>query len=275
MAKDANIEVVYVASINSAHLEMVKLFLNHGKHVLCEKSLGVNVKEVKEMLDLAKSKNLFLMEAIWSRLQPGYLRLKEELDKGSIGKVLQVNVEFGFDISFIPNVAKKEMGGGATLAMGIYCIQLIQLVYNGEKPGKILAGGHLNDQGVDMNVSGTLLYSEDKTASFQYHVNMSNGCEAVIYGTEGKMKLKFPLMCPDGLELKDGSVEKFTLPPEGSKFKYNLPNSAGLRLEAQHVRECLLQGFKESPKLTHAETLVIAEIMEECRKQVGVVYDQD
>ena len=72
---------------------IVKLLLNNGKHILCEKPLGMNVKETKEMLDLAKEKNLFLMEAIWSRVQPSYLKLKEEIDKGLIGEVSHVQAK--------------------------------------------------------------------------------------------------------------------------------------------------------------------------------------
>ena len=63
--------------------------------------------------------------------------------------------------------------------------------------------------------------------------------------------------------------------PETSRYPFNFLNSAGLGYEAQHVRECLLKGLKESPAVSHTETLTIAELMEEVRKQVGVVYDQD
>ena len=125
--------MVYVEAIHPAHLSIVKLLLNCEKHILCEKPLGMNVKETKEMLNLAKEKNLFLMEAIWSRVQPSYLRLKEEIQKGSIGEVYHVQSEFG---AYIPcdRMNKKELGGGACLDIGIYCIQLAQFVFEGEKP---------------------------------------------------------------------------------------------------------------------------------------------
>ena len=96
----------------------------------------MNVKETKEMLNLAKEKNLFFMEAIWSRVQPSYLRLKEEIQKGSIGEVYHVQTEFG---AYIPcdRMIKKELGGGACLDIGIYCIQLAQFVFDGETPSKV------------------------------------------------------------------------------------------------------------------------------------------
>ena len=84
----------------------------------------MNVKEVKEMLDLAKSKNLFLMEAIWSRFQPAYLKLKELIEQSEIGQVFHVQAEFGMPIQ-ADRVNKKVLGGGVCLDIGIYCVQLI------------------------------------------------------------------------------------------------------------------------------------------------------
>ena len=75
--------------------------LNSGKHVLCEKPLTMNLKQTKELIALAKSKGLFLMEAIWSRCFPAYETLRKELAAGSIGEVKQVIVSFGFSIETI------------------------------------------------------------------------------------------------------------------------------------------------------------------------------
>jgi len=272
LAHDPEVEVVYVGAINTTHLNIVKLLLNNGKHILCEKPLGMNVKETKEMLELAKEKNLFLMEAIWSRFQPSYLKLKEEIDKGLIGEVSHVQAEFGFNIE-ADRLNKKELGGGACLDIGIYCIQLAQFVFNGEKPNKVLACGHMNEDGVDEFGSGTLLYSAGRSATFQYSSKIEIKNEATIYGSKGKMTLKFPFWCADKLELSNGEVLEFPLAK--AKYDYNFLNSSGLGFEAQHVRECLLKGFKQSPALYHSETLTIAELMEDVRKQIGVVYPQD
>lgn len=272
LAEDPDIEVVYVGAIHPAHLSVVKLLLNHGKHILCEKPLGMNVKETKEMLELAKEKNLFFMEAIWSRVQPAYLKLKETIEKGAIGDVVHVQSEFGCKIE-ADRVAKKELGGGACLDIGIYCIQLCQFVFNGEKPGKVVATGTMNSYGVDDFVSGTFLYSNGKSASFQFTSKFDTNCEAHIYGTRGKMTLKFPFWCADKIQLPDGQVMEFALPQ--GKFDFNFWNSAGLGFEAEHVRQCLLKGQVQSPAVSHEETLCIAELMESIRKQIGVEYDQD
>jgi dihydrodiol dehydrogenase / D-xylose 1-dehydrogenase (NADP) len=90
--------------VNPQHLELGKLALTHGKHVLCEKPLTMNVKQTRELVEFAESKKLFLMEAIWSRFFPAYQRLQQEIAKGTIGEVLQVYVTFGVQISDVDRV---------------------------------------------------------------------------------------------------------------------------------------------------------------------------
>lgn len=197
--------------------------------------------------------------------------MKEEIAKGSIGEVKHVQADFGIWAS--GRVTTKDLGGGACLDIGIYCIQLAQFVFDGEKPAKVLAGGHLNQDGVDVFGSGTFLYSQGKSASFQYSSQLKTACQAHIYGSKGKMSLKFPFWCSNQLELPDGKILEFPLPK--GRHDFNFWNSAGLAFEAQHVRECLQKGLKESPAVPHSETLTIAELMEDVRKQIGVVYKQD
>lgn len=272
LAQDPNVDVVYIGVIHPFHNDLVKMMLNNGKHVLCEKPLGMNVKETKEMLELAQAKKLFLMEAVWSRCQPSYIKLKEELDKGALGRLYQANVTFGINVD-VPRLQEKKLGGGTTLDLGIYCIQFIQHVFNGERPLKILAAGHLNEEEVDQSVAVTFIYKDGKTACFQTHVKTAMPCEASVYGEKGSMKLPYPFWSSNKLVTVDGNTQEFPL-PEG-KYPFNFPNSAGLGYEAQHVRECLQQGLTESPKVSHADTLLFAELMEKVRKEVGVVYPQD
>lgn len=87
--------MVYIGSIHPQHLPLAKLALSHGKHVLCEKPLAMNVRETKEILEFAKSKQLFLMEAVWSRFFPIYQEIRNQLENGSLGEVKHVLVTFG------------------------------------------------------------------------------------------------------------------------------------------------------------------------------------
>ncbi|KAJ8665170.1 hypothetical protein QAD02_006832 [Eretmocerus hayati] len=271
LAKDKNIDVVYIGTLNPNHLELGKMMLNAGKHVLCEKPLTMNLKQTKELIDLAKSKGLFLMEAIWSRCFPAYETLRKELANKSIGEIKQVVVAFGFPLSEVERLSQKKLGGGTILDLGVYVIQLACLVFNHEKPIEIKAVGHTNDEGVDLSMSASLTYSKGRTATIVTHSEVLLPNEAVIIGTEGTIKLP-SFWCPPIIILPSG-VKEVPLPPP--KHKINFTNSTGLGYEAAEVHDCLKKGLKESPKVTHAHSLLIAEIEDELRRQIGVVYDAD
>ena len=95
LATDPDVQVVYVGSIHPQHLALARMYLEAGKHVLCEKPLCMNLRETEELVELARRKKLFLMEAIWSRCLPSYQALREEIAAGSIGDIKQVLCTFG------------------------------------------------------------------------------------------------------------------------------------------------------------------------------------
>jgi len=271
LVNDSEVDVVYIGSINPQHLPLVKLSLNHGKHVLCEKPLGMNVKETKEMLELAKSKKLFLMEAIWSRFFPVYQELRKQIDSGSLGDILQVFVTFGQTMSDVDRLRLKELGGGTALDIGIYCVQFAQFVF-GEKPLKVIAGGHLNADGVDESTSTTLIFSNGRTATLVTHSRVDLPNEAFVIGTKQTLKVRGPFWCPTEME-EVGRLVHYPLPKENMKM--NFVNGTGMHYQCIEVRNCILKGELESKVVSHADTLLIAEILESIRKQVGVVYPQD
>lgn len=105
LAQDPDVEIVYVGAINTQHLEVARLMLKNGKHVLVEKPLGLNLKQAKELISLAERKKLFLMEAIWSRHFPAYKYIHEQLNNGTLGEITSIEVEFGAEISHVDRLA--------------------------------------------------------------------------------------------------------------------------------------------------------------------------
>jgi len=91
-------DIVYIGSLNPQHFDIAMMMLKHGKHVLCEKPLTMNLKQTTELINYARSKNLFLMEAVWSRCFPVYDVIRKEIASGSIGDIHQVTVSFGFQM---------------------------------------------------------------------------------------------------------------------------------------------------------------------------------
>jgi len=95
------LDIVYIGNINIQHYSTAKLMLEHGKHVLCEKPFTINEKQTTRLVQLARAKKLFLMEAVWSRFFPAYQKLKEIIDSGEIGEVLYCSVQFGVPLQHV------------------------------------------------------------------------------------------------------------------------------------------------------------------------------
>lgn len=271
LSKDPDVEVVYIGTIHPFHLHVAKLMINAGKHVLCEKPLCMNVKQTKELVALARQKKVFLMEAVWSRLFPVYKEMMKRIKAGEIGDIVQVICSFGLPIG-TDRVLKKELGGGATLDLGVYCVQFASLVMGGERPEKVVAAGHLNEEGVDATTSATIVYSKGRVATLNCSFRCELPCEGIVIGTKGTLKVANPIWCPIHLESPSGKFDS-PLPDLGGSF--NFLHGQGMMYEAAEVRRCLRGGLLESPYIKLDETLILAETMESVRKQVGVTYPQD
>jgi len=203
---------------------------------------------------------------------PCLRQVRELISAGAIGDELHVFVQFGFAISNVDRVSKKDLGGGAILDLGIYTTQLFNLAFNGQTPTKIVATGQLNDSGVDESVSATFLYKGNGIAQSFISIRAKLSNEAKIVGTKGTLTIGEPFQCPTRLDTPTGTIE-FPLPQVAEQV--NFEGSEGLCYEATEVRRCVQQGLLECPLLPHSETLLIATMMEEVRKQVGVEYPQD
>lgn len=95
------LDIAYIGALNPDHYHITKLFLENGKHVLCEKPLCLNHKQVQSLVNISKQKKLFLMEAIWSRFSPVYLALEKEIQAGKLGEIKHVEANFGAPIATV------------------------------------------------------------------------------------------------------------------------------------------------------------------------------
>ncbi|XP_029937023.1 trans-1,2-dihydrobenzene-1,2-diol dehydrogenase-like [Myripristis murdjan] len=272
LAKDADIDVVYVGTIHPHHLSSGTLFMRSRKSVLVEKPLAMNAREVRALITAARDNNVFLMEAIWTRFFPVSLEVRRLLAQGDVGEVQMVRADLGAPLTHVPRLAEKNLGGGALLDLGIYCLQFVFMVYNGERPESIQATGHCLDTGVDGTAVLVLKFSGNRMAVCTCSMTMMLTCDAVISGTKGTIKVPHHMWCPTTLEV-NGKERQFPLPEPGMPL--NFTNSTGLRYEAEEVRRCLLQGLKESPGMPWSDSSLLAEVMDEARRQLGVTYDQD
>ncbi|XP_039760888.1 trans-1,2-dihydrobenzene-1,2-diol dehydrogenase-like [Pararge aegeria] len=272
MAKSKDIDVAYIGALNPDHYSLSKLFLESGKHVLCEKPLCLNYKQSQSLIKIAKNGNLFLMEAVWSRFSPSYIALEKEIQAGKLGQPQFLEVNFGVPIESVERLYKKELGGGAILDLGIYTLQLAQYIFKDE-PIKVTAVSELNNEGVDLVDTVVLEYSGGRRAVFNLNTRIKLWNKATVVGPLGRATLEEPFHYPITLTHVDGKAENFPL--HKSNLKYNFENSAGLVFEALEAARCIREGLIESPRMSHQDSLVIAKLMDTVRKQIGVHYDVD
>uniref|UniRef100_UPI00398EA6D6 trans-1,2-dihydrobenzene-1,2-diol dehydrogenase-like n=1 Tax=Pristiophorus japonicus TaxID=55135 RepID=UPI00398EA6D6 len=272
LACDPNIDIIYLGTINPQHLRVALLMLQAGKNVLCEKPMAMNLKEVQQIVRTARDNDLFLIEGLWTRFFPASNAIRCLVSQNTVGEIKMVKAEFGTHMMGTPRLMEKELGGGVLLDIGCYCLQFVCMVFNGEEPGSVHATGFLTEKGVDEAVTIVLKYSRKRMAVVTVSMAVQLPNQATISGTKGTITIPGCMWCPTSLVV-NGNVQEFPLPAPSQPI--NFTNSTGLRYEAEEVRQCLQKGLKESPQMPLAESELIVSIMDEARRQLGVVYHQD
>ncbi|XP_054084025.1 trans-1,2-dihydrobenzene-1,2-diol dehydrogenase [Zeugodacus cucurbitae] len=264
LSLDADVDVVYVGTLNPYRYRVVRLMLERGKPVLCEKPLCLSLRQAEELYRVAKERNVFLMEGMWSRCFPSYARLHELLLSDCIGEVTHIQVQHGCH-AFV----ERPLGCTITLDLGLYALQLGQFIYNCA-PASIKCNAHLNSDGVDVECEFILDYGQNrKLAAFISGLEHLENC-AKLLGTKGEIKLN-NYWCCTSLTKPNNATETWQLP--STKYEFNYTNACGLRYEAEEVRRCIEKRLLECPLFTHAQSLELLQIAEEMRRQSGVNYD--
>ncbi|XP_013197177.2 trans-1,2-dihydrobenzene-1,2-diol dehydrogenase [Amyelois transitella] len=271
MAASKDIDVAYIGALNPDHYSLSKLFLENGKHVLCEKPMCLNFKQTQSLINLAQKKKVFLMEGVWSRFAPAYVALEKDITDGKLGDVKFLEVNLGVPMEYVDRVTKKEFGGSAVLDIGVYVLQLSQYVFKDEPVRVSVVGVPLNDSGVDLMETIVLDYEGGRRAVLNLTAHIKLWNKATIYGTKGRITLEEPFHFPTKLT-REGGTEIFSL---HDSRQYNFENSAGLVYEALEVVRCIKNGLNESPRMSHKESLILAKLEDTVRKQLGVHFDAD
>lgn len=273
VANDPNVDIVYIGTIHPLHCKISKMMLLAGKAVLCEKPMAMSAAEAQEVINTAHETQKLFVEGFWSRFFPVYDQLHKEIVAGnSVGEIRLLTVEFGvkFDWETNKRMSEKEFGGGVTLDIGCYAIQMANFVFHQEYPERIVASGVLHETGVDKQVSVTLHYKNDKMAVILVSGECILSNSATIYGTDGQIRIPAKFWCPLTLETPN-KIYQYQL-PETSEPTY-FENSAGFAFEINRIREALIEGKTETSQMTHDDSILIAKIQDEILNQLGVRYE--
>ena len=266
LAEDEKVDIVYIATPMSSHYKDARLCLEHGKKVLCEKSVGINLEQTRELCDLARSKGLFFMEAMWMKCRPSYLKAMEWIKNGCIGRVEYIKADF---CNFVPydendRLFRADCGGGALLDLAVYPLTMAADVLG--TPKEIISHAHMR-HGVDMSNTITLLY-DNACAAINSGFEIQNRNNAMIMGEKGYIAFGDWFFCSDEVTLYDEKgveVEKCLIPHEINGYEY----------EIRECERCAAQNLSESPLIPHSSTLNVMKIMDECRRQWGMAFPEE
>ena len=266
LCKDPKIELVYVATPHSEHYSNVKLALENGKNVLCEKAFMLNEAEAKEVFDLAKEKNLLLTEAMWTRFLPLAGKLKEILASNVIGEISMVMADLSFNIAWKQRIQDPALGGGALLDLGVYGLTFASMVL-GEDVTDIQAQAFLNDKGMDIQDSICLKYRGGQMAVITCSATSFGPCKGIIYGANGHIEVQ---------DINNFS-EIAVYSNVGEKISHYRREKqiTGYEYEVQAAFKALDEGWNECPQMPHALSLKIMNMMDFIRDKTGVVFTKE
>lgn len=257
------IDAVYIATPHNYHVEYAKKCIEAKKHILCEKPFSYNYKTSKEVLDLAKENNVFVMEALWTLFLPAIKQAKKWIDENKIGKIKLITAGFGFkseeDIN--SRLYNPSLAGGALLDVGIYPILFSNFIVN-DVPKEIEATSIMTGTNVDETDIITFKYKNDIVASLTCSISTETENSATIYGEKGKIVLPNFWMAKEAILDVDRKVERF-------EDSYS---DAGYKYEIIEANKCIADNKLESNVASHELTLSLQSIMDEVRKQIGLVY---
>ena len=221
------------------------------------------------MVDLAREKKLFLMEAMWTHFFPAMVKVRELIRSGAIGEVRQVHGSFCFRAEINPEgrLFNPELGGGGLLDVGIYPVALARMVF-GKEPSQIKAITSIGETGVDEQTGILLGYDNGAMGVLTCAVRTMTEHSAAIYGTEGYIKIPPIFWQPDRILVKTKEKEE-----EEELHFQRIGN--GYNYEAEEVMECLRNGLTESTTLPLYMTLGMMETLDVIREQIGLVYPME
>ena len=239
LAQDNEVDVMYVATPHSHHHEHTLLCINNNKAVLCEKAFAINCKQAKEMIDAARNKKVFLMEAVWTKFLEPFNKVKKMIDDGMLGEIKSMQLNFGFraPADAPQRLLDPALGGGTMLDIGIYNV-FTALFFLG-KPDKIIADAMLTADNVDEQCAVTFKYNDGKLAQLFSTFISDTSTEADICGTKGRIRLTSRYYTPFT------TIEYFTGKQETKQIIDLDTNEKGFGYEheARHVCECLGKRF--------------------------------
>lgn len=273
LVADPNIDVIYVATPHIRHRDDALLALRAGKPVLVEKSFTMTKSEAQEVFDEAERRNLFAMEAMWSRHLPHYRFLDALVQEGALGALRSVQADHGQLIPHVPRLVLPELGGGALLDLGVYPIHMENMMLGG--PDRVESISRMSDRGVDIAdmVVGHYDRADDaalSVATCSLDASTPMGMVAAFH----KGLVEIPLHCYSPAEIQlsvhstDGEIGPITS-TRTATWDARVPG--GFQYQAAEAARRIRMGDLQSPSVPWSATLEVMDVMDQVLKNAGYI----
>lgn len=263
LASDPKVDLIYIASPHSEHYAHAKLCLAHKKAILVEKAFTANTAQAQEILELGKTQNTLVTEAIWTRYMPSRAIISHALKEGKIGVPHSIQANLGYPISHKDRIFKPDLAGGALLDLGVYPINFAMMFFGHELlsvSGQCVKGA----TGVDFMDNICLIFKGGQMASLHATAMGPSDRNGVIYGTKGYMVIT-NINNPEKIEIfnqEHNKIEELPLPMQVTGYEYQVLSCL----------KALKQGKIECPEMPHQHTIDVMKVMDELRKQWQIKY---
>lgn len=261
---DPEVDVIYIATPHTLHCEQTIMALEAGKHVLCEKPLGINGEEVERMLTAAEKAGVFLMEALWSRFNPALRAAVEKIKSGELGAPKYLKADFAFPaLHRDPDgrLLNPALAGGSLLDIGIYPVFLAYWVLG--TPERFEAIAHFHETGIEKQIGMVFSYPD---------------AIAMLYsGLSSKSEMKVEISCESGnlyIHPRWHETDGFEVDREGEGEVVEIPTiGKGYTYEIKEVHRCLKAGLRQSPDWSWSDSRALHNLLEAIRERCGIRFE--
>ena len=263
---DPDVDLVYVGTPHSHHYDVTCEALLAGKPCLVEKAFMANLRQARQVIDLAHERGVFLAEAIWTRYQPAVGIVRRLIAEGRIGTPHLITATLGYSMGDKPRIMRPDLCGGALLDLGVYALNFVRMFTDSDIE-RIDGTCVKSATGMDLTNVITIILKDGILANVQSSAQCVGDNIGVIAGTEGNLIID-NINNPQTITVNGPDrtfVETIRVPQQITGYEYQF----------MACRDALAEGLLEPSAMPHAETLYIMELMDGLRRKWDVRYPMD
>ncbi len=266
LVNDPQVDLVYVATPHSFHHEHVRLCLEHGKPVLCEKAFMANAREAEDVIRLSEERGIFLGEAIWTRFLPFQKSMSEVVRSGIIGRPTILSAHLCYPVAWKDRIMKPELGGGALLDLGVYAVNFAMMFF-GTDIEDVTSSCVKSDTGVDLQESITFRYRDGRMACLMASALCANDRQGIVNGPDGYIICDNinNMLRADRYDINHNLVETYRAPEQITGFEYQVQASI----------DAIAAGRVETQQMPHSESLRVMRLFDSLRASWDVRFPND